>query len=490
MANKSILTEKTTIPTPTDQGNMTTDKQLTVVIAGAGFCGLTAAIECKLKGFIPILVESYPTSRTQGDVLDFMHNAGRHMLAWDNGSVGKKLLETGVHTAKTLDYYSAKGELLYEEPWTFHDSHAHTQFAGHRGKQHQILVDYAEKLGVDMRFGPQYSVVEYIDSDSETGVLTKGGEKILGSLVLACDGPRSLARSQVLGLPDHKVNSGYAIYRAYYDITEELRNNKLISQLCNPDEDQAAMFMGKDMHAFVYTWGKATQLAWVLTHKDEHDIGESWSFPGKVEDALADLERGGFSDFLKEVVRNTPRDRLVDYKLVWRDPIPTWLSSTKRIAVMGDAAHCHLPTSAQGACMAVEDAVTVARCLELARGEVELALQVFERLRYNRSHVIHMSSLSNRDRAHLVEWTPEKAKEHYDSMTIPHDDWIIEFDCKADADEHFERLASEVKSGKTGTIQQLSVPAGGSFEDIPDHIKIDQPAVAIASTISNEPVRS
>jgi 2-polyprenyl-6-methoxyphenol hydroxylase-like FAD-dependent oxidoreductase len=34
---------------------------------------------------------------------------------------------------------------------------------------------------------------------------------------------------------------------------------------------------------------------------------------------------------------------------------------------MGDAAHCHLPTSANGACQAVEDAATVAICLEKVR---------------------------------------------------------------------------------------------------------------------------
>ena len=89
-----------------------TSENLTVVIVGAGFCGLTAAIECKLNGLTPILLDAYPTSRYQGDVLDFMHNEGRHINAWDNGRVGEKLLKTGVHTAKTFDYYSSTGELL------------------------------------------------------------------------------------------------------------------------------------------------------------------------------------------------------------------------------------------------------------------------------------------------------------------------------------------------------------------------------------------
>lgn len=78
-------------------------------------------------------------------------------------------------------------------------------------------------------------------------------------------------------------------------------------------------------------------------------------------DGINDENEGGFSETLKEVARHTPKDRLVDYKLVWRDPIPTWLSKSKKLAVMGDAAHCHLPTSAQGACQAVEDAVCMVK---------------------------------------------------------------------------------------------------------------------------------
>ncbi|KAJ5970287.1 salicylate hydroxylase [Penicillium vulpinum] len=444
---------------------------LTIIIVGAGFCGLTAAIECKLRGMNPILLEAYPTSRNQGDVLDFMHNGGRHIKAWDNGSVGEKLLKSGVHTAKTLNYFSSQGSLLPTEPWIFHDEHYHTQFAGHRGLQHSIIADYAKEIGVDMRFGTDFTVTEYLDNEKETGVITKGGQKILGDVVLACDGPRSLARDKVLGLPDNRVNSGYAIYRAWYDLTDEHRKIPQIARFCNPDEDQAAMILGKNMHAFVYTWDNATQLAWVLTHKDEGDIGESWSFPGDTNEALRHIEEGGFSNTLTEVALNTPKDRLVDYKLVWRDPIPTWLSKSRKLAVMGDAAHCHLPTSAQGACQAVEDAVCVASCLQKANGNVPLALQVFERIRFNRSHVIHMSSISNRDAAHATEWTPELVAEFPDLLSIPHDDWIIEYDVAEETENHFARIAAEVKSGKQGTIEELSLPAGGSFAVVLDEIQ-------------------
>lgn len=55
------------------------------------------------------------------------------------------------------------------------------------------------------------------------------------------------------------------------------------------------------------------------------------------------------------IVSKTPEEMLVDWKLVYRDPLPTWVSPKARILLLGDSAHPFLPTSAQGATQALED---------------------------------------------------------------------------------------------------------------------------------------
>lgn len=133
---------------------------------------------------------------------------------------------------------------------------------------------------------------------------------------------------------------------------------------------------------------------------------------------------------------------------------------------MGDAAHCHLPTSAQGACQAVEDAAVVAMCLERSKGDVELALQVFQRIRFNRSHVIHQASISTRNIYHQHDWTPEYVAKHPGSLVIPLFDWITEYDVYKEVDAHFDHLAEDVRRGKQGTIEQLALPAGGNYDEM------------------------
>lgn len=204
--------------------------------------------------------------------------------------------------------------------------------------------------------------------------------------------------------------------------------------------------------------------AWVLTHLDDADIQEGWSFPAKKEDVHFYLDQAKFPDVWHHIVELTPESRMVDYKLVWRDALQTWLSASKRCAVMGDAAHCHLPTSANGACQAVEDAATVAVCLERAQGDVELALQVFERIRFNRSHVIHQASISTRNIYHKNDWTPELVQHYPDSLIMPLLDWVTDFDCQNTASVNFDRLAEDVRNGKQGSIEELSLPAGGNYD--------------------------
>jgi 2-polyprenyl-6-methoxyphenol hydroxylase-like FAD-dependent oxidoreductase len=204
--------------------------------------------------------------------------------------------------------------------------------------------------------------------------------------------------------------------------------------------------------------------AWVLTHRDDTDIAESWSERATRADVLKYLEKARFPDVWREFVMATPEDHLIDYKLVWRDPLTTWLSPSKKCAVMGDAAHCHLPTSAQGACQAVEDAVTVAMCLQKSQGDFALALEVFERIRFNRSHVIHQASISTRNIYHNYDWTPEFVNKHPNSLLIPFYPWITEYNVFEEVEKHYDHLAADVRSGRQGPLEELALPAGGNYD--------------------------
>ena len=117
--------------------------------------------------------------------------------------------------------------------------------------------------------------------------------------------------------------------------------------------------------------------------QDTRGVGESWSHLGSVDDALSYISDWPALSKLEPVFRKAPKDRLIDFQLLWRDPLPTWISKGRRMMLIGDAAHPFLPTSGQGAGQAMEDAATLAVCLRKAgKARVQDALQATEMIRY------------------------------------------------------------------------------------------------------------
>ena len=82
------------------------------------------------------------------------------------------------------------------------------------------------------------------------------------------------------------------------------------------------------------------------------------------------------------VIKLTPPNTVVDYKITWEDPDPVWTSQSGRILQIGDAAHPFIPNSTSGATQAMEDGLSLAACLRLGgKANVGLATKVHTKLR-------------------------------------------------------------------------------------------------------------
>ena len=89
-----------------------------------------------------------------------------------------------------------------------------------------------------------------------------------------------------------------------------------------------------------------------------------------------------FPPFAKRLIEATPKDSIVDWNIMWRNPQPLTASPLGRVVQVGDAAHTLLPSSMNGANQALEDAIYLATCLELGGKEnVRWATKVHNKLR-------------------------------------------------------------------------------------------------------------
>ncbi|EJU03229.1 FAD/NADP-binding domain-containing protein [Dacryopinax primogenitus] len=409
-----------------------TKEQVQMIIVGAGFAGLACAIEATLKGHHVILLEKFPELKVLGDIISFGANAGRIFMRW---GLHDQFWTICTHL-RQFHLHTWRGDLIDNTPIKPTEDGIH-HYNGHRGELHKILMDHAIGMGIDLRFGQQ--VTEYWETDDAAGVVANG-ERLTADVVIGADGVHSKAREKVLGYFDKPRPSGYAVYRAWFTAKGSGIDEDPLSSYLVKDGDAFYGWIGKDVHFLTSSSKGGKDVSWVITHKDEADIEESWQFPGKMEDVLKIVD--GWDPRCAAILSKAPS--CVDWKLVYRDPLPTWLSRKSRIALIGDAAHPFLPTSAQGASQAIEDGVTLAVNLKLAgKKNVQLALQAFEKMRYGRVRGAQLTGEFNRDRWHNAD--ADAAKKDPDSVRWKDEEWIMNHDAEQWAFKHYEEVTKDLR---------------------------------------------
>lgn len=408
-----------------------------VIIVGAGFAGVSAAIECDRKGHSVVLLEKLDTIEEItrfGDIISFDPNGARNFERWP-GVI--EAMQKVARQTSWLDLHHWRGDFITRQSFEKERSWG-PRINGHRGELHSIIWEHAVERGIDLRLGQR--VTDYFEDDKKAGVVVNG-ERMEADIVIAAEGVRSRGRKIVLGFDDKPKSSGYAVYRAWFP-GAAIANNELLKHLV--DGDHHCGWIGPDLHFLASSLKNGEEFNWVFTHVDDGNIEENWQFPGKVEDCLKYVE--GWAPIVQEIVRSTPKSaRLIDHKLVFRDPLPTFISPKQRIVLIGDAAHPFLPTSIQGASQSIEDGVVLATCLELAgKSNIPQAVKAHEKIRYERVHKAQATGVKTREKWHKADWN--RVQENPEAIHLTREAWLLNFDAEADAYKRYDEIVGAPRS--------------------------------------------
>ncbi|KAM7218465.1 6-hydroxynicotinate 3-monooxygenase [Rhypophila decipiens] len=420
---------------------------ISVIVVGAGFAGLAAAIEADRKGHSVTLLEKVDTIdeiTRYGDIISFDTNGSKAFERWP-GVVDA--MEAVARQTTWLDLYHHEGQFVTRQSFLGEKKWGR-RINGHRGELHDIVWRHLVGRGVKIRMSTRVEDYFEHDGDEAKGIKPHAGvviagtkERLIADVVIAAEGVRSRGRKIVLGFDENPKSSGYAVYRAWFKSDQVAKNPLLKHLVVNGDTHQG--FIGPDIHFLCSTLKNGSEINWVFTHIDDGNIEESWQFPGKPEEALKYLD--GWCPIVHELVKSTPEGRLIDYKLVYRDPLPTFISPKARIVLIGDSAHPFLPTSIQGASQSIEDGVTLATCLELSgQGDIPRALRAFEKLRYERVHRAQAMGPKTRERWHKADWN--EVWKNPSMIHLEREEWLLNFDAEKDAYDRYEEVVEQLKA--------------------------------------------
>jgi 2-polyprenyl-6-methoxyphenol hydroxylase-like FAD-dependent oxidoreductase len=208
----------------------------------------------------------------------------------------------------------------------------------HRARLHELLV---RTLGADA-IRTSANVVGYETRDGVIAARLEDGELVEGDLLVGADGLRSTVRAQMLddGAPRY---AGYTSWRGVAPV----------AGLCTK-------------HAIVETWGRGLRFGMVeISSHETYWFAVANAPAGERDDdahATVTSRFSGWADPIPALVAATPKANVFRTDIHDRDPIDAF--HRDRVVLLGDAAHPTTPDLGQGACMAIEDAVVLARCTE------------------------------------------------------------------------------------------------------------------------------
>ncbi|KAH6715375.1 salicylate hydroxylase [Leptodontidium sp. 2 PMI_412] len=411
---------------------------LKVIIVGAGLGGCAAAMAMHHQGFSVQVFEKVHKFGRLGDSLGLGENALRLLQRW---GLHDRLIEIGNKSEMMQIRRWKDGKILAQQPLM-----DMAGYIGHRGDYHEEFLRRVGELGIEIRMG--CNVVSY--DENKTSLALSNGEIHKADIIVAADGIKSTARELVLGFEDKPKSSGYACFRAYFK-GAYLKDDPLCREFV--EKECVNIWIGNDVHLVQNTLRDGDEFNWILTHKDTEDIKESWFQPGDM-----DAVRKIVSDCDPRIAAAVMKTKeCLDWKICYRDPIPSWVSRSHKIALIGDSCHPHLPTSAQGASQATESAAVLALCLKLAGKEnIPLATRVYEKLRFTRVRQAQRNGEDVRDRWHNA------LKNLDDNVEINPDDvkiknrWLYPFDAEADTLQRWQEVSALVlKELEAGEITPL-----------------------------------
>lgn len=368
------------------------------IVIGGGIGGLAAALGLARAGRAVRVLERAQDFSEIGAGLQLGPNASRVL---DDLGVLPAVHETAVFPSRLTmcDILDGRQIATLDLGRGFQERYGYPYVVMHRTDLQQALLAACRKVPlIDLENDCE---VIALDRDGQAQrVRCADGRSFSADGIVGADGLHSMVRALLIadGKP---VDSRYVAYRGTVAMSELSEHAGL---------DNVVLFTGHEFHLVQYPVRKSELYNQVAVFKIREDADDS------DQSAISAELDHRFAKACVQVRRALPTvGRARRWRLYDRAPRPGW--SRGCITLLGDAAHPMLQYLAQGACQALEDAVSLARQVQLYDGDIAAAFAAYEAIRSPRTarvqdnarmfgDIIHADSTGRLLRDALLARTP------------------------------------------------------------------------------------
>jgi salicylate hydroxylase len=346
---------------------------LPILIAGGGIGGLATALGLARQGFCSVVLEKAAVLGEVGAGIQLGPNAF-HAFDWLGVGDTARAMAIYVDRLRLMDALTAEEICHIDLGERFRARFGNPYAVIHRGDLHGVLLAACRRSdAIGLRISTE--VVGYErDAGGVSAVLADGG-RLHGRALIGADGLWSKVRRQLVG-DGAPLVSGHTTYRSVIptgQMPEALRWNA------------ATLWAGPKCHIVHYPLQDWRAFNLVVTCQNDAPEPVAGK-PVPAAEVLAGFHH--VHPLARQIIQQGRDWKL--WVLCDRDPVMEWVDG--EVALLGDAAHPMLQYFAQGACMAMEDAVCLAQMLATHQGEVAPALLAYQARRRLRTARVQLQS--------------------------------------------------------------------------------------------------
>ena len=335
------------------------------IVVGGGIGGLAVAQALTRQNIEVLLLEQAKEIGEIGAGIQLGPNA---FTALDALGAGEAARSRAVYTDSLtmMDAMDGKQIARMETGEPFRKRFGNPYAVIHRVDIHQSILEAVQNNPL-VKFKTSTQIVRLELEDKSATVLDQHGNRYTADAVIGADGGKSLIRETLIG--DEPRVTGHVVYRAVIDV------ENMPKELCI---NAPVVWAGPHCHLVHYPLRGGRQYNLVVTFHSRH--AETWGVTDGSKEEVVSYYRGIHPLPFSMLDRPTQWRR---WATADRDAVPHW--SFGRATVLGDAAHPTTQYMAQGACQALEDAVTLGAAVGKTGGDFVEAFKIYEQVRIPRA---------------------------------------------------------------------------------------------------------